>query len=62
MLGLWVIGYRYLYMTGIPICIIITYMYQTKLLSDKALKFILLPSLLYAELFIFGKILTLQFL
>ena len=62
LLGLWVIGYRYLYMTGIPICIIITYMYQTKLLSDKALKFILLPSLLYAELFIFGKILTLQFL
>lgn len=60
MLGLWVIGYRYLYMAGIPLSIIISYLYQKKILSKKELNVLLLFPFLYAELFIFGKILTMQ--
>lgn len=60
--GLWVIGYRYLYMAGIPLCLILTHMYQNRLLSNKNLNRILLFPLLYAELFILGKIITIQFI
>lgn len=62
MLGLWVVGYRYLYMAGIPISLIISHLYQSDILQEKELRFLLLPAFLYAELFIFGKILTLQFM
>ena len=60
LLGLWVIGYRYLYMAGIPLCLLLTYVSQKKLLNNKAINKILIVPLLYAELFIVGKILTLQ--
>ncbi|MDE6091223.1 MAG: EpsG family protein [Duncaniella sp.] len=62
LLGLWVIGYRYLYMTGIPICLILSYLNQRKLISNKQLNWILLLPFLYSELFILGKIITMQFL
>lgn len=62
LLGLWVVGYRYLYMAGIPICLLLTYMYQNALVSEKTLNRILLLPFLYAELFILGKIITLQFI
>ena len=62
LLGLWVIGYRYLYMTGIPICLILSYLNQQKLISNKQLNWILLLPFLYSELFILGKIITMQFL
>ena len=61
MLGLWVIGYRYLYMAGIPLCLIITHLYQRQIIKDKQVKMLLLFPFLYAELFIIGKILTLYF-
>ena len=62
LLGLWVIGYRYLYMTGIPTCLILSYLNQRKLISNKQLNWILLLPFLYSELFILGKIITMQFL
>ena len=62
LLGLWVIGYRLLYMGGIPLCLLLTYMNQTQLLSDRGLNRLLLIPLLYGEYFLAGKILTLQFL
>lgn len=58
--GLWVIGYRYLYMTGIPLCLIVSYLYQENIISNKQLNWILLLPLLYGELFLMGKIMTLQ--
>ena len=62
-LGLWIVGYRYLYMCGIPLCILATYSYCNKIITPKELIFIIiLPALLYMELFLGGKILTLQFL
>ncbi|MCM1140004.1 MAG: EpsG family protein [Muribaculum sp.] len=61
-LGMWTIGYRYLYMTGIPICFTLSYLNQKKIISNKDVKMILLLPLLYAELFILGKIITLEFL
>lgn len=61
MLGLWLVGYRYLYMAGIPLCIIISYLYQNRVFSEKEVKFMLLFPFLYAELFLLGKILTMLF-
>lgn len=61
MQGLWVIGYRYLYMAGIPLCLIITYMYQNRFCSSKVMNRLLLLPFLYGELFMIGKIITLQF-
>lgn len=60
LLGMWVIGYRYLYMTGIPICLILSYLNQQKLISNKQLNWILILPFLYSELFILGKIITMQ--
>jgi len=57
--GFWIIGYRFLYMTGIPLCVIITYMYAHKLCTNRALWLLMACSLLYSEGFIFGKILSL---
>ena len=56
--GLWIIGYRFLYMTGIPLCLIIGRMYQDQILNKKWLRFIFLWPFLYSEGFIIGKILS----
>lgn len=60
-LGLWVVGYRYLYMSGIPLCIIMSYLYQKNIFNKRELRLLLLFPFFYAELFILGKILTMQF-
>lgn len=60
-MGLWIIGYRYLYMAGIPLCFIITYLYQNRFITNKVLSRLLLLPFLYSELFMIGKIITLQF-
>lgn len=60
-LGLWVVGYRYLYMSGIPLCIIMSYLYQKNIFNIRELRLLLLFPFFYAELFILGKILTMQF-
>ena len=60
-LGLWVVGYRYLYMTGIPLCILITYSKQYQILPQKMYRFLLIMAVLYGELFMIGKILVMQF-
>jgi hypothetical protein len=58
--GLRIIGYRYLYMTGIPLCVLMTKMVQRKYCSWKMLHILLIPAFLYSEGFIFGKILSLS--
>lgn len=58
-LGANVAGYRILYMTGIPIVIMLTYAYQNGFIKRKKLFWVFLPSILYSESFIFGKILSL---
>lgn len=57
-LGLWIIGYRILYMAGIPLCIILAYLYQYKLLSIRALTYLMSCMVLYGEAFIIGKIIS----
>lgn len=57
-LGAGIIGYRFLYMLGIPLAIILTYLYCNKLCSTRTLYFLLLPMFLFSEGFIFGKILS----
>lgn len=53
-----IIGYRYLYMVGLPICTIIAYLATNRLISKKMVSFLLLLAFLYSEGFIFGKILS----
>lgn len=53
-----IIGYRYLYMVGLPICTIIAYLASYKLISKKMVSILLLLAFLYSEGFIFGKILS----
>ena len=53
-----IIGYRYLYMVGLPICTIIAYFACNKLISKKTVSLLLLLAFLYSEGFIFGKILS----
>lgn len=60
-LGLWVIGYRYLYMTGIPFCILLAFSRQNGIIPNNAYRFLLIMAVLYGELFIIGKIITLQY-
>lgn len=57
-LGADVIAYRYLYMLGIPLCVIIAYMGSYKICKLRTIQWLLLPAFLYAEGFIFGKILS----
>lgn len=57
--GAEIIGYRYLYMLGIPICIIVSYLVTYKYCKSQALLLLLLLAFLYAEGFILGKILSL---
>ena len=54
------IGYRYLYMTAIPLTIIVTYMVNHNICSWKLLHILFIPSLLYSEGFIIGKIISLS--
>lgn len=53
-----IIGYRYLYMVGLPICTMIAYFASYKLISKKMVLILLLLAFLYSEGFIFGKILS----
>lgn len=57
-MGADIIGYRLLYMLGIPLCIILTYMIDRGFTKPKTAFILLIPALLYAEGFIFGKILS----
>ncbi len=57
-LGAGIIGYRFLYMLGIPLAILLTYLYCNKLCSTRTLYLLLLPMVLFSEGFIFGKILS----
>ena len=56
--GAEVIGYRYLYMLGIPLCIILTHTIKTGVIKPRVAILLLMPAFLYAEGFIFGKILS----
>lgn len=56
--GLFIIGYRYLYMLGIPLCTLLAYAYENNYCSKRSVNLILIPSLLYSEGFILGKILA----
>lgn len=56
--GLWIIGYRFLYMTGIPLCLIIIWMDQNHIFNKKWLRIIFMWPVLYSEGFIIGKILS----
>lgn len=57
-LGLSIIGYRYLYMTGIPLVILLSYSYQQEYCTTKDLVLLLLFPFVYSESFIIGKILS----
>lgn len=56
--GLWIIGYRFLYMTGIPLCLIIAFLDQNHIFNKKWLRIIFFCPILYSEAFILGKILS----
>lgn len=57
-LGAEVIGYRYLYMLGIPSCIILSYLVDNGLTKPTTAFILLIPAILYSEGFILGKILS----
>lgn len=57
-LGAGILGYRFLYMIGIPMILIISHLYCNKLCRPRTLYFILLSMFLFSESFIFGKILS----
>lgn len=57
-MGADIIGYRYLYMLGIPLCIIISYFATKGFCKPRTIILLLLMAFLYAEGFIFGKILS----
>lgn len=56
--GAEIIGYRYLYMLGIPVCIMLSYFGAKNIASPRAIQLLLLLVFLYSEGFIFGKILS----
>lgn len=60
MQGLYVIGYRFLYMTGIPICIILAYLYKHKIIKRRTIYWLLICPVLYSESFLAGKILSMS--
>lgn len=49
---------RFLYMTGIPICLILTYLYQHKLCTWRILSYLLLLALLWGDGYFVGKIIS----
>ena len=57
-LGAEIIGYRILYMLGVPMVIVMTYLYSNNLSKPYIIYLILLPMILFSEGFIFGKILS----
>ncbi len=54
-----IIGYRILYMAGIPVVLMLSYLYENGLCSWKTLHWAFLPSILFQEGFIIGKIISL---
>lgn len=58
-LGLSIIGYRYLYTLGIPLCLLLSSAIQNGWCKYKIYILLLLPAFLYSEGFLFGKILSL---
>lgn len=54
-----IIGYRILYMSGIPIVLLLTYLAENRYCSWKLLHFAFLPAFLFQEGFIIGKIISL---
>lgn len=56
--GAEIIGYRYLYMLGIPVCLILAYFATNEMAKPRTIFWLLLLALLYSEAFIFGKILS----
>lgn len=52
------IGERILYMLGIPLVITLSYFVKENICSTKMMLLLLLPALIYAEGFIFGKIIS----
>jgi hypothetical protein len=53
-----IIGYRYLYMLGIPLCMLLSYVVERGYCKQKTALLLLLPTLVYAEGFLLGKILA----
>ncbi|MBR4952419.1 MAG: EpsG family protein [Alistipes sp.] len=56
--GAEIIGYRYLYMLGIPVCLILSYFGSKNIASPRTIQMLLILAFLYSEGFIFGKILS----
>ena len=56
--GLMILGYRLLYMNGIPLCLCMIYILQKRMCKWKTALFVFLPAILYSESYLFGKILT----
>lgn len=54
-----IIGYRYLYMLGIPICITLSYFGTNKISKPRTIFILLILALMYSEGFILGKVLNL---
>lgn len=52
-----IVGYRFLYMTSLPIVVVLSYMYMRKIISRRLLFLNLVLPFLYAELFFIGKLL-----
>lgn len=57
-LGAGIIGYRFLYMLGIPFSLIIAYLYSKEFCKPFTLFLVLLSMILFNEGFVFGKILS----
>jgi hypothetical protein len=57
--GAEIIGYRYLYMLGIPVCIILSYFGTNKISKPRTIFILLILALMYSEGFILGKVLSL---
>ena len=57
--GAEIIGYRYLYMLGIPVCIMLSYFASNKISKPSTIFILLILALMYSEGFILGKVLNL---
>lgn len=53
-LGLNIVGYRFLFMTGIPLTLMLSYMYHSKKISFRMLLLVLLCSMIYSEAYMWG--------
>jgi hypothetical protein len=52
-----IVGYRFLYMTSLPIVVVLSYMYMRKIISRRLLFLNLVLPFFHAELFFIGKLL-----